>query len=130
MSRFILALTILSTVACDASAAEQCPAGPGLSLSSPADASASPIALREQGPPMGLVLTEVGGDAVTRDGFVKLIMSCAEQEDPPLTCTLSWYQPDVSKDERVLGLGCSTLATAKLLDCYEQVWLSQGATPL
>jgi hypothetical protein len=128
MSRFILALTILS-IACDAEPTEQCPAGPGLSLSAPAG-SAPSIAFREQGPPEGLVVTELGGDAITRDGFVKLIMACAEQEDPPLTCTLSWYQPDVSNDERVMGLGCSTLATAKLLDCYEQVWLSQGAKPL
>jgi hypothetical protein len=126
MSRILLTLAILSIAACDPPAAEQCPALADLALADPQGFEAPAISLREQGPPMGSYITQLGGDAITRDGFVKLIHACAEQVDPPLTCTLSWYQPDIAKNEWVMGLGCSALVPEALWSCYRQVFDQQG----
>ncbi|MEK9899124.1 MAG: hypothetical protein VW516_00060 [Rhodospirillaceae bacterium] len=85
------------------------------------------ISLREQGPPQGLYTSTLGGKPIYRKQFVAMINACQKQVDPPLTCTLSWYQPDVTKDERVLGIGCSMLAPTSLLGCWGDIWLANNA---
>lgn len=84
----------------------------------------------DPGEPEGLYITKWGGNAIHRTQFVKAILACGVQSDPPLTCTLSWYQPDSSKPERVLGLGCSMMADFNLWQCYQSAWIANGGMPL
>lgn len=124
----------VTTIACDPEAdACEAPvvaaaAGP-LAMAPPVaiDLEADAVQLREQGPPQGLYTSTLGGKPIYRKQFVAMINACQKQVDPPLTCTLSWYQPDPTKDERVLGIGCSMLAPTSLLDCWANIWLANNA---
>lgn len=111
----------------DAAVAADCPQAEPISLATPVDVPVDDLAFREQGPPAGMYITAINGKTIVRKGFNALINACNTQPDPPLTCTLSYYQPDTSKDERVLGLGCSMMAPFKLWACYTDLWSSQGA---
>ncbi len=133
----VLALAAsLTTLACDP-ASDSCEspdpidggAESSLSMAPPVgfDLAADAVQLREQGPPQGLYTSTLGGKPIYRKQFVAMINACQKQVDPPLTCTLSWYQPDPTKDERVLGFGCSMLAPTSLLDCWANIWLANNA---
>lgn len=132
---FIL-LSALAAPACDP-AADSCEApapvdgeAPGsIQLAPPAelDLAADSIAFREQGPPMGLIITQITGAPIKRAGFVSMIQACKKQADPPLTCSISWYQPDTSKQERVLGVGCSMMAGQSLWQCYVDYMTANNA---
>lgn len=89
------------------------------------------IAFRE-GPsdPEALYITKWAGGTIRRLQFVQAIMACNNLPNPALTCTLSWYQPDSTKPERVLGIGCSMMADFSLFSCYRNVWLQNGGKPL
>ena len=115
MHRFlILALIITINTACD----KPCPVVSDLALADPDGFDAPAISLREQGPPQGLYITAIGDDTIHRAEFTKLVAACADQTDPPLTVTLSWYQPDLTSDARVVGLGYSMLSDEDLWGCY------------
>lgn len=132
-----IAFTITVTPACDAA---ECPAHDGgetniaanrLVFAAPAGATPpTALSFREQGPPQNLVITEYGDATIKRSDFAKLIMSADGLADPPLTCTLSWYQPDTTKPDRVLGLGCSMMATFKLFEFYRTVFEDNGGVPV
>lgn len=125
MNKLILAITILA--ACDTQQeATACPVVADLALADPAGFDAPAISLREQGPPLGIYITSMGGDSITRDGFVKLINACSGLEDPALTCSLSWYQPDTTQTARVMGLGCSAVVSEPLWSCYRAVFDKLG----
>lgn len=131
--------------ACDpeaeSDAAEECPAvdgsepfvvAPRLAFAAPADAPPpAEYTFREQGPPAGLYTSSIGGTPIKRGTVAKLILTATEAGlvDPNETCTLSWYQPDTTKDTMVLGLGCSMMAPFKLWDHYRQIFIAEGATP-
>jgi hypothetical protein len=85
------------------------------------------ITLREQGPPQGLYITALNGKPIGRAGAKAIIDACAKQVDPPQTCSLSWYQPDTSQPTRVLGVGCSMMASYPLWKCYVDFMVSQKA---
>lgn len=145
---FITALALVAftpITACDgepeADDVEECPAvdgsddtfvvAPRLTFAAPEGAPPpAEYTLREQGPPENLVITSYGGAKITRAAFAKLVMSAEGQKDPPMTCTLSWYQPDTTKSERVLGLGCSMLAPGPLWDSYRATFLQNGGAPV
>lgn len=80
--------------------------------------------------PEAMYIIKWAGSVIHRAEFSKAVQACAGQKDPPLTCTLSWYQPDSTKPERVLGLGCSMFADYSLFACYRDAWLENDATPL
>lgn len=124
--RELLLLSLLIS-ACDAPVGECSDLQGGISLAEPAGAEHT-LTFRG-GPPQGLIATMISGGAIHRGEFVKLVMACAEQTDPQLTLTLSWYQPDLTSDQRVVGLGYSMMAPEALWSCYEQVFVDQGATP-
>lgn len=128
MRRTVFALSLLSTLtACDVQ-------DPGydlqLGLAPPPDAPApgeGAIDFREQGPPAALYITTVGGKPIHKAEFASLVNACWKVGDPPLTCTLSWYQPDVTvSTEFVLGLGCSEVASQAILDCYRTLFKNNG----
>ena len=120
-----LLLTIPVLPACDGEDADACQAPSSLELVAPPDFEPLDIAFREVGPPQGLYITKINGAAIKRAQFVAMIETCAKQVDPPVTLTLSWYQPDTSKPERVLGLGESMMASPALFECYRQAFLAQ-----
>ncbi len=133
-----LAAASLTTIACDPEA-DTCEApdpvdaaaegslqvAPPVQLEPDSDA----ISLREQGPPAGLYLSAWGGKPINRAVAKAIVDACKSQVDPPQTCTLSWYQPDTSDPTRVLGLGCSMIASWPLWDCYRKAFEAQKATP-
>jgi len=131
-----LAAAALTTPACDPEAdACEAPApvdgdAPGALLMAPPvelDQGEDTIRLREQGPPQGLYLTTLNGKPIGRAGAKAIIDACAKQVDPPQTCSLSWYQPDTSKPERVLGVGCSMMAAYPLWKCYVDFMVANKA---
>lgn len=124
--RELLLLSLLIS-ACDTPVGECADPPAGISLAEPAGAEHT-LTFRG-GPPQGLIATTIGGGAIYRGEFMKLVMACAEQADPQLTLTLSWYQPDLTSDQRVVGLGYSMMAPEALWSCYEQLFIEQGATP-
>lgn len=142
----LAAFSLTLTTACDDpatqdNAAEECPAIDGSEpfvtaerLSFAAPEGAPPPAeytFREQGPPAGLYTSKIGGAVIKRSTVAKLVLSATQAglPDPNQTCTLSWYQPDTTKDEMVLGLGCSMMAPFKLWDHYRTIFVGNGATP-
>lgn len=142
----IAAFTI-TPLACDAAdqaednAAEECPAVDGsepfvaaerLHIAAPEGAPPpAEYTFREQGPPAGLYTSKLGGAVIKRADVAKLVLSATQAglPDPNQTCTLSWYQPDTTKSEMVLGLGCSMMAPFKLWEHYRTIFVSNGATP-
>jgi hypothetical protein len=145
---FITALALLAftaTPACDApeadEAAAECPAvdgsepfvvSPRLAFAAPEDAPPpAEYTFREQGPPAGLYTSKINGVQIKRADVAKLVLTATQAGlvDPAQTCTLSWYQPDTTKSEMVLGLGCSMMAPFKLWDHYRQIFIANGATP-
>ena len=143
----LAALTLSLPPACDAepdaqdNAAEECPAVDGSEpfvaaerLAFAAPEGAPPPAeytFREQGPPAGLYTSTYGGVPIKRASVVKLIQTATQAglPDPAQTCTLSWYSPDTTKSEMVLGLGCSMMAPGKLWEHYKTIFVAEGATP-
>ena len=143
----LAALTLSFTPACHAepdaqdNAAEGCPAVDGSEpvvaaarLVFAAPEGAPPPAeytFREQGPPAGLYTSTYGGAPIKRASVVKLIQTATQAglPDPAQTCTLSWYSPDTTKSEMVLGLGCSMMAPGKLWEHYKAIFVAEGATP-
>lgn len=102
-----------------------------LPLAEPEIAEDGAVSFRgDPGEPEALYITQWGNNDIHRIQFSKAIMYCALQKDPPLTCTLSWYQPDSTKPERVLGLGCSMMADYNLWQCYQSAWIANGGKPL
>lgn len=85
------------------------------------------VSFREQGPPAGLYTSKISGQAIHRDQVAKLVLSAEGLADPAQTCTLSWYQPDTSKNEMVLGLGCSMLAPMELWTHYRKIFEANNA---
>ena len=126
----LAALTILPTACDDRDPAAECPGPAELALATPSEAPPPDISFREQGPPAGLYTTKLSGAMIKRASVAKMVMSAEGQPDPNETCTLSWYQPDTTKDEMVLGLGCSMLAPLSLWQHYRQIFLANGAVPL
>lgn len=130
----ILLTTITVAPACDAPA-ESCEqpdpvdgtAPAALHMVGPAELDVDALAFREQGPAQGLYLTKINGKAINRAAAKAMIDACAKQVDPPQTCSLSWYQPDTSQPERVLGVGCSMMASYPLWKCYVDFMVSQKA---
>ncbi len=131
----VLLLSTLTLAACD-DAAQSCesPApvdgdAPGaLRLVAPVELQGiEPIAFREQGPPAGLYTSTMNGKPIHRAEAVAMINACAKQIDPPQTCSISWYQPDTSQPERVLGVGCSMMASYPLWKCYVDYMTGQKA---
>lgn len=124
-------LTILTACDNDHGAAE-CPsadvsASNGLVIAAPPDAPPpEELSFREQGPPSAITTSKISGAPIKRAAVAKLILSAGDLPDPAQTCTLSWYQLDTAKDERVLGLGCSMLAPLELWDFYRQMFLNNG----
>ena len=88
------------------------------------------LQFREQGPPSALWTGKFNGQAILRANVVKAVQSAGGLADPPQGCTLSWYQPDTTKDEMVLGLGCSMMAPFSLWQHYRDLWLANGAVLL
>ncbi len=139
----LAAVTILPTLtACD-DAGNEC-SNPALDGSEPfvaaerlhiaAPEGAPPPAeytFREQGPPAGLYTSKLNGLQIKRADVAKLVMTATQAglPDPAQTCTLSWYQPDTTKSEMVLGLGCSMMAPFKLWEHYRTIFVNNGATP-
>lgn len=131
MSKTIaITLSLLSIiVACDATN-EEC-LSDDLQMAAPADAvPPSELNFREQGPPQNLVITKYKNATINRAAFADLVLSPGALSDPPLTCTLSWYQPNLTKDTRVVGLGCSMMAPEKLWDSYRQTFVDNGGVPV
>lgn len=124
----LLTTLTLAATACDpAEDGDVCPTpSAALELVGPPDFDHETIRLREQGPPAGLYITTWDGGPIHRAEFVTAIKACNKQSDPPATLTLSWYQPDTSKQERVLGLGESVMADQKLWECYVAVFKAQN----
>ena len=117
---FIVAIAIASE-GCDHDISD-C-ADQRLSIVGPDDGDgASGISFRDQGPPAGLYITTWNGGPIKRAEFVAAIKACNKQSNPPATLTLSWYQPDTSKQVRVMGLGESIMADEKLWQCYVSVF--------
>ena len=143
----LAALTLSLTPACDAepdaqdNAAEECPAVDGSEpfvaaerLVFAAPEGAPPPAeytFREQGPPSGLYTSKLGGQPIKRADVCKMLESATAngQPDPNETCTLSWYQPDTSKSEMAMGIGCSMMAPFSLWEFFRKMFLNNGATP-
>lgn len=122
----LCAAAALSTIACD----ETEPISvDGLALASPEGLApnADVVDFREPGPPSAIYITKMGQKYIRRSNVKTLIDQCAQQVDPPQTCTLSWYQPDTTKPDFVLGLGCSMLATWPLFKCYHDAFMAYGA---
>lgn len=116
------------TPACDAAEnIDLCATPSTLELAPPDGVTLPSITLREQGPPAGLYVTELGGEAFFRDEFVKVVQACSDQPNPKLTATLSWYQPDLTNDSMVLGLGVSMMAPASLHKCWATLFEANGA---
>lgn len=101
-----------------------------LSIAPPPGVELPDLTFREQGPPSALWTGKFNGQSILRAHVVKMILSAGGQPDPTQGCTLSWYQPDTTKDEMVLGLGCSMLAPFFLWQHYRDLWLSNGAVLL
>lgn len=101
-----------------------------LSIAPPPGVELPDLTFREQGPPSALWTGKFNGQSILRAHVVKMILSAGGQPDPTQGCTLSWYQPDTTKDEMVLGLGCSMLAPFFLWQHYRDLWLSNGAMVL
>lgn len=91
------------------------------------DGESDDLEFREAGPPALLWLSQWQGKTIDRAVAKQIIDACAKQLNPPQTCTLSWYQPDTTKPDFVLGLGCSMMATMPLLKCYRDKFLANGA---
>lgn len=98
-----------------------------LEMVGPPDFGDDDLRFREQGPPQGLYITALNGKPIGRAGAKAIIDACAKQVDPPQTCSLSWYQPDTSQPTRVLGVGCSMMASYPLWKCYVDFMVSQKA---
>lgn len=99
---------------------------PGVNLR-PVELVPGEIRVREQGPPAGIYITSYNAAAIFRATFATIVLSPgAKAPNPAQTCTLSWYQPDLSKDEMVLGLGCSMLAPSKLWDNYRATFVANN----
>jgi len=136
MTKLIPILLLSLSLACDP-AAESCDAPAPVDGDAPGAVRLAPpvelgpaddrIRLREQGPPMGLYVTTLGGDSIHRASFAKMVQACAEQVDPPLTVTLSWYQPDLASDARVVGLGYSMISPASLWECLADLMIANNA---
>jgi len=110
-------LSTASTVACDDS--------PGLAIVDP------DVEFRgDPTPPEALYVTKWNGNVIHIDAFAKIAKLCKPVGDPPLYVTLSWYQPDSTKPERVAGLGFSTTMSFALWDCFRDRFEEQGAVPL
>lgn len=124
----LLSTLAIAASACDpAEGAGACPdPHAAIELVGPPDLEPEGITLREQGPPAGLYITTWNGGPIKRAEFVAAIKACNKQSDPPATLTLSWYQPDTAKQERVLGLGESVMADQKLWECYVAVFKAQN----
>lgn len=114
---------------CDAPAPVDGEALGSIQLAPPAelDLAADAVAFREQGPAQGLVVTKLNGKAINRAAAKAMIDACAKQVDPPQTCSISWYQPDTSQPDRVLGVGCSMMASYPLWKCYVDYMVGQKA---
>lgn len=148
MRNTILMFTLLSTLACDAPDAMadaeriveleaevdalkvELANARLLSIAPPAGVELPDLAFREQGPPSALWTGKFNGQKIVRASVVKAILSAGGLPDPVEGCTLSWYQPDTTKSEMVLGLGCSMLAPFALWQHYRDLWLTSGAVPL
>lgn len=140
----LAAVTILSTPACDtpeADQADECQqldgyddtvvARPELHLAAPEGAPAPlEISFREQGPPKAKYIQTISDEKISAKHFAAAVTACADVGDPDWLLTLSWYQPDTSKPERVLGLGGSIMAPYPLFDCFSKFFDSNGAVPL
>ena len=125
MNKLPLIPLLIALASCDPPQAEHCPVA-DLALADPEGFHSPSVILREQGPPQGLYLTAIGGDTIHRAEFTKLVAACAGQTDPPLTVTLSWYQPDLTSDARVVGLGYSMLSDEALWGCYVDAFKSNN----
>ena len=62
--------------------------------------------------------------------FSEIVLKCKGIEKSELALTFTAHPPLNPKDKtRVLGLGFSTMATDKLIDCYRDQMLELGAHP-
>lgn len=137
-----LALALAALPACDDSAADTdaaCPDGEGeiiaaepMRLAGPVDGPPRvEVSFRKQGPSFAEYITTIGGYPARLWTFTKALMTCEGVLDPPLTCTLSWYQPDLADpDKFVIGWGCTMVGTEALRSCYHDLWQQNGSTPL
>lgn len=88
---------------------------------------AEAVTFREQGPWEGIYITKLGGNQIVRSLAAKLLLSPGNsQADPPQTCSITWYQPDTAKQERVLGWGCSMIAPQALWEAYLTIYKANG----
>jgi hypothetical protein len=116
-------LLILSLASCeepqqDSSQQSSCQP-PSIALVQPEEV--GDIAFRQT--PAGIYTWSLDDAPIYRDGFKAIIDHCADEVDPPLTCTFSWYD-NPTGGRRVLGLGCSMLGDEALWDCYR--WLIEA----
>ncbi len=124
----VASIAILTTPACD----EASPDVDGLALASPEGAApdADDVSFREPGPPAALYITTYQGADIYRAGFKSIVDNCWKHGNPRLTCTLSWYKPDKEKDEQVVGIGCSMVASTAFLSCHRDIFLQNGGKAL
>lgn len=62
--------------------------------------------------------------------FAKMVQACAKIEDLKLAVTWTAYPPEVSGGGRVLGFGFSAFAGDAVIECYEDLLIKLGASPL
>jgi len=63
-------------------------------------------------------------------GFAKIVQACADVQDLDVAITWTAYPPEQSGGGRVLGFGFSAFANDPVLECYEELMLKLGASPL
>lgn len=102
----------------------------GLVIVTPFDAPLDGITLREQGPPEASYVETWDGAKIHGKQFAEAVLSCVDIEDPGWLLTLSSYAPDVTHDQRVLGIGGSAYVTGDLADCFAKHWAVNGAIEL
>lgn len=144
MKLLLLSLMVLSVAACDAqdscdnSAPETPPAvsdvslAPGLPLAGPyaLPGEEDDVSFRQQGDPELWAVTSWGGQKIGVGQFVSIVVGCLDQNPPVWTCSLSAYQPDTSKPERVGGLGCSAWWSQSYYQCQLDAFKANGAVKL
>lgn len=121
-------LTACSEVGVD-DVVNECTSPAPLVLAPPLDVPEG-ITLREQGPPEASYIDTWGGAKIQGKQFCEAVLACADVEDPAWLLTRSSYAPDVTDDQRVLGLGGSAFVSGDLATCYELHWQANGAVDL
>lgn len=78
--------------------------------------------------PYDTLYLQKGPGKIKVNDFIKVAQACPNNLD--LAITYTNYHPESTQNDRVIGLGFSTISNASVATCYEKTMLKLGAIPL